>query len=595
MTRSAANDAFRAILGAATYVPTIRVGLEHEYQVWNADRQIDFRDLIHGLPIDGSRLDPGDYHAYRLSNGAVLTSDDAEAEFASPPVTLRAGFAGELVAWAHLGRNTISAILPEDIGLRGYSTHLSVSTDDTLVDAVAALYARAFAPALMLIMDAPDGLGVYVRPRPGRLEFCSTYCDGSRLWASAVFAAGSVLACVRAIEAGEARSLTTLDVNVVPATGRFGFYVGRNTSFGFDLYGADGSAPLALEGGGACSRQQYLRVAWEAASEALGALADPRDLGPEDEFVAHSLLAGEVSRSAVLVSRTPVYGEAIRIRQRPGYIVEPIHATWAFTVFRATADKTAYLSIPSSKLAPFFEQLEAGALDSVIHDYLDGVPVGRILETNKQTLEPGLWDEVPSPQALLPAERSANGDVDPFRPDVKQGRMGKIAGRPGKIAGRPGKPLVITAPALPPVPVSSVPAPRAPVPPVQTPSRSSPEPAGGRPSTPLVLLGSLLAAVLVLALLSVAGVFGENSTQSQAETATPTSAATGTPTVVSTQTPLPSATSAAVIRPRRWFPVKPLCRRQRPRVSSTRRRLRQRPLRWRLQRHPLPGRLEQPL
>ena len=191
--RSAVNDAFRTSLGGTEDARATRIGLEHEYQVWRGETQIDFRDLIHDLPIEGKRLDPGDANAYRLANGGVLTCDEAEAEFADTSGRTATRLRRKnIAAWARQGREMVFAMLPEGISLRGYSTHLSVSAEDAVVDAVAALYTRTFAPALMLILDAPDGLGVYVRPRPGRLELCSDYCDGARLAAAAVCAAGSV-------------------------------------------------------------------------------------------------------------------------------------------------------------------------------------------------------------------------------------------------------------------------------------------------------------------------------------------------------------------------------------------------------------------
>ena len=36
------------------------VGIEHEYRVLDLlGRQVDFRTLLHTLPVDGERLDPG--------------------------------------------------------------------------------------------------------------------------------------------------------------------------------------------------------------------------------------------------------------------------------------------------------------------------------------------------------------------------------------------------------------------------------------------------------------------------------------------------------------------------------------------------------
>ena len=60
------------------------VGIEHEYTLTRAGQPLDFRSIIHTLPINGRRLDPGDVNAYRLRSGLALTADGAEAELATP-------------------------------------------------------------------------------------------------------------------------------------------------------------------------------------------------------------------------------------------------------------------------------------------------------------------------------------------------------------------------------------------------------------------------------------------------------------------------------------------------------------------------------
>jgi hypothetical protein len=50
-------------------------------------------------------------------------------------------------------------------------------------------FSSTFAPMLMLLLHAPESRGIYVRPRPGRLEVCGELVRGQRLQAAAVFVA----------------------------------------------------------------------------------------------------------------------------------------------------------------------------------------------------------------------------------------------------------------------------------------------------------------------------------------------------------------------------------------------------------------------
>jgi hypothetical protein len=70
--------------------PAGLLGVEHEFTVHDvAGARLDFRSLIHRLPIAGARLDPGDPNAYRCSWGGVFTADGHEAELATPPIRQR--------------------------------------------------------------------------------------------------------------------------------------------------------------------------------------------------------------------------------------------------------------------------------------------------------------------------------------------------------------------------------------------------------------------------------------------------------------------------------------------------------------------------
>ena len=170
--------------------PAGLIGVEHEFTLRAGDRVLDFRDLIHTLPVDGIRVDPTDPNAYRCDWGGTITADGREAEIATPPVPVAAGFSGELTAWSDRGRASLGSVLPASIEVSGYSTHLNLQMPDRLNDAVCDGVIRRFVPALMLLTERADSPGVLVRPRPGRLEVGTEFVDGPSLRAAAVLLAG---------------------------------------------------------------------------------------------------------------------------------------------------------------------------------------------------------------------------------------------------------------------------------------------------------------------------------------------------------------------------------------------------------------------
>src|SRR5690349_10864594 len=120
-----------------------------------------------------------------------LTCDESEAELASPPVDLAPGFGALLRRYAAAARATLGELLPAGCEVRGYSTHISISVPGPANAARAEAYAKRFGPLFGLLVDKRDSRGIYVRPRPGRLELCGEFVEGRRLEAVAAFAAGT--------------------------------------------------------------------------------------------------------------------------------------------------------------------------------------------------------------------------------------------------------------------------------------------------------------------------------------------------------------------------------------------------------------------
>jgi hypothetical protein len=103
------------------------VGLEHEFQLVDGSAPVDFRRLIHTLPIEGVRADPSDPNAYRCPWGGAITCDGAEAEIAIPPVEVRSGFVHRALEYSQHGEATLRELVPS-LHLDGYSSHISVSS-----------------------------------------------------------------------------------------------------------------------------------------------------------------------------------------------------------------------------------------------------------------------------------------------------------------------------------------------------------------------------------------------------------------------------------------------------------------------------------
>ncbi len=125
----------------------VLLGLEHEYSLFDGARQIGFRSLLDRSDIGVPRLTPDDPGARWCGGGLKVTADGQEAEVAISPVVLASGFADRIVDRARLGAAALRSLLPTGSRFVGYSTHVSVATPAPLLDTVAVMFARRFAPA----------------------------------------------------------------------------------------------------------------------------------------------------------------------------------------------------------------------------------------------------------------------------------------------------------------------------------------------------------------------------------------------------------------------------------------------------------------
>ena len=421
------------------------VGLEHEYVVRRGETVIDFRSLLPALDVPGRRLDPGDVHAYRLRSGAALTCDGAEAEIATPPVAVAPGFVSAIDAWARAGTRTLRDALGEEYLLEGVSTHVSVAVPDASTTTVAALFARHFAPAMMLLSDGVDSPGLLVRPRYERIELGTDYTSGAHRRAATALAVGGVLACLDATRGASARSTLPRHVRTdfAAARARWGWYIDRR-AFGVDLYADGRSARLRRQASLVHdSGQVVLERSWRCARGALEALASSDDLRDADELVLASMpLPCERDRNRVpddptTLPRSSAHGDLVEGLVRAGVAVEAKLATWDYTVFALRGTNTRYVTVPRSELACFLAELRAGHLDAWIHQVLAAAATGRVLRTHAQALERAVFDEVEPSTALAAPERDHRGRLAVAAPGVAVART---------TLGRAGKAPVYVAP-----------------------------------------------------------------------------------------------------------------------------------------------------
>lgn len=348
------------------------IGVEREYNVAGPDGIVDARTIWPRLTGLGVALDPGDPNARRGSWGGVITVDGADAEVVTPPVRLQPGCTARVGSLAAVGEWHLRASLPEPLGLRGYSTHISVEVDDRKVVRVARIIAHRLALPLMLALDRADSPGLLVRPRPGRLEICGEFAAGSQLRAAVGLTVGIALLAEQAV--GFSRLTCRLPEvphpRVEPAVERFGYYVDR-AAFGPDLYRAGRGTRLVHRRRTVTAGEVLARI-WSAA-RTLAATA----LGRDELELVDALAAGRVAiplegpptEDGRVAGAQPLVGDgavarsyAPRIRGAQRVVVES--ATWWKALLRVDSDAgTRWITIPGRALDEILEAIDSGELD----------------------------------------------------------------------------------------------------------------------------------------------------------------------------------------------------------------------------------------
>lgn len=401
--------------------PAGLVGVEHEFTLRAGDRVLDFRELIHSLPVAGVRVDATDPNAYRCEWGGTITADGREAEIATPPVEVVAGFSGAVDAWSRVGRTTLRSILPAEVETTGYSTHVNVQVPERLNDRVCEGVIRRFVPALMLLTERAGSPGVLVRPRPGRVEVGTEFTEGTALRAATVLLAGAVRALASTARGGRDVLLPPeVRGHALPASERFGWFVPHD-AFGVGLGVGERDRRL-VTARGTISAGDQLEAAFEAALAALGPDVSPEDLDAVARVFASvgAMPADVVIKGGDGPPPTP-FAALPRPPVRPTFDVRAAVVTWDLSIFHVVAGRRrAFASVPRDSLGSFLELLERGELDEVLPGYLAIRSSERVLSDPEAAARPGLYDRVGALGDVLPRER------EPAIPGGIQGN------RPGK-------------------------------------------------------------------------------------------------------------------------------------------------------------------
>jgi hypothetical protein len=359
----------------------IDIGVEQEWRLRIDGIPVDFRQLVRSVTSDLPHRDPGDPNAVRLPGGVALTADGWEAELVTPPVPLGPS-APELIAklLADGLAETSRRLLQHGYapGFTGFSTHVNVTCPDRRVVRTAQLLASRCSPAVALMLESVNSAGLLIRPRRGRLELGSDHLDGQHLEVALIAVSAIVVLCAasagRRGARGSVRSVPELDLTIVPARERFGYYVDRRAS-GSDLYSAGRAAVLRTAAGSTITAGDHLAAVWELARPHARRLGlDPTAV--DAAVTGRSSLPCEVGdRSDAPVAVTALgrhranesrpENPDLRRRQRPFGLVEAAWVTWNVTAWRCSSPDGGeyYLVIPRADHAGFLSVLDSGRLD----------------------------------------------------------------------------------------------------------------------------------------------------------------------------------------------------------------------------------------
>ncbi|HVL89887.1 MAG TPA: hypothetical protein VM841_06595 [Actinomycetota bacterium] len=447
MQRSAASFRFERRLARRSArplrAPAEIVGVEMEFEVVEAGRRLDFRDLIDEVVGGGDRRwFPMDPHARYLPSGAIVTCDGMEAEIATPPVRARRGHPSAVADEMLTRRAELDTLVRRynertgrRIELRGYSTHLNAFLPEGRAPDVAVRFARTVAPAMMLLLDLASSPGALVRPRGRRLELGGEYVAGrDDLRAALTY----FIAATMAVERG--LTLPLLDGELAEDPSRGGWFVAR-TAFGEDLYVEGRMASLRLAGGGRILAGTLLGETWEIARPLIEQHATEEELAMVDDTVAGARALplerepGPESELAPASAPVQPFARILDERRSNDIGVKPETVSWeAATLKVTTPARSFYARVPLESYAAFATLFERGALDKALRSYGARPPRGRIAALSTPGI--GLYDAIEGPAPATAGGKAPRITIgDAGEPGPAGGMLVTVAKRAAVLAG----------------------------------------------------------------------------------------------------------------------------------------------------------------
>jgi hypothetical protein len=364
-----------------------RVGVEHELQLWRGHEQVDFRQWIATLAGTIRPLDPGDPRARRLPSGVAVTADGREAELATPPLPVDDGAADRTDQLLRTERTELrdrAAAYGVD-GVTGFSTHLNVSVPDDEVVAIGHRLARTCLTSLAALTEPPGSMGVFVRPRRGRLEVGCDYVEGWRL----IAALELLTACVEGLASGSSGP-TGPAPRLMPSREKFGWFLSPQQV----------AEPDSVERLWEWARPWAERLGLDVArlDSELYPVRRPSD---EDDCTF-----GRTGPAAAGTATQPrAVGRAIA--------AETEWLTWHHVVwrFRHRSGHTCRAVVPAWLESSFLTGLADGAHDLDLSRMLRPSVAHRSLLVSAQLGPEIQWFHEVRPGALVPAERLPDGSL----------------------------------------------------------------------------------------------------------------------------------------------------------------------------------------
>ncbi len=398
-----------------------RLGLEMHVRVLEDDHPVDPRRALSRLATVGIAADPRDPAWRVLPSGTLISDSGPDLKLSTPPHSLGAATADDVLALATAERDWVQTHLQLDIAgqsrlrLEIVAYQVNISASDELLPALAGEFARRCALALALVVGI-DERGIQIRPRRHRLEITVPAASTDNMLGALTL----ITACALLLEEGRwmAEALPQEKVlTLEPAAGHYGIHVGPH-AFGPDLHHLGRATPILVDDENT-DAQADLEHVWS--------LARPWAVraGLETQRI-EALIAGNLPLAVEQAAPSERPLNAFPPRRAPvratvtlrGTVITAHWLTWETVVWRCqlAVGETMYAVVPRAQNAEFLDGVDGQRVEDLLRQEVRRSGRRRRLMTYEQSLEVGFWHEV-TPEALFPLERNGIGRV-PLAPSA---------------------------------------------------------------------------------------------------------------------------------------------------------------------------------